>query len=429
MSDRRVVCAPRRKGWRSCPMAHEFLRVKSREQVLKEMEGFSPVGEEEVGLLEARDRVLSRPLVSPEDLPPFPRATMDGFAVRAQDTFGATQGLPSLLRVAGEVRMGEIPEIFLRPGEAVRISTGGMLPEGANAVVMVEYTQGLDEGTVEVYRPVAPNENVVRVGEDVASGEEILPAGWSLRPQDMGLLAGLGLGSLWVHRRPLVAIVSTGDEVVPVCETPGLGQIRDLNGVALAALVEREGGIPLRMGIVPDQKERLEEACREAIERSDCLLLSGGSSVGARDYALEVLGSLQGAEILAHGLAVRPGKPTLLARVGSRPVVGLPGHPVSALVIFHILVRPLLDALCGRRYPRRPPPLRARLARNIVSAQGREDYVRVSLHEEGGELWARPVLGSSGLIRTLVQADGLIRIDPRFEGLYRGDWVEVEPFP
>ncbi len=416
-------------GWRSCPMAQEFFRVKSRQQALKDIERFSPVGEEEISLLEARDRVLSRPLSSPEDLPPFPRATMDGLAVRARDTFGASHGLPSLLRVAGEVRMGERPPVVLGPGEAVRISTGGMLPEGADAVVMVEYTQRVGEEMVEVYRPVAPNENVVRQGEDVAAGEEIFPAGWQLRPQDVGLLAALGLGSLWVHRRPVVAILSTGDEVVPVHEKPGLGQVRDLNGAALAALVEREGAIPLRMGIVPDQKAHLERACREAMDRADCLLLSGGSSVGARDFALEALTSLGGAEILTHGLAVRPGKPTLLARVGSRPVVGLPGHPASALVIFHILVRPLLDKLCGRRYPRRWIRVRARLARNLSSAQGREDYVRVTLQEEGGELWARPVLGSSGLIRTLVRADGLVRIDPRSEGLYKEEWVDVEPFP
>ncbi|MGQ9654039.1 MAG: molybdopterin molybdotransferase MoeA [Thermodesulfobacteriota bacterium] len=410
-------------------MAQEFFKVKSREQALKDIERFSPVGEEEITLLEARGRVLSRPLFSPENLPPFSRATMDGLAVRAQDTFGASQGLPSLLRVAGEVRMGQRPQVVLGPGEAVQISTGGMLPEGANAVVMVEYTQRVDEDMVEVYKPVAPNENVVREAEDVAAGEEVLPAGWHLRPQDVGLLAGLGLQALWVHRRPVVAIVSTGDEIVPTHERPGPGQVRDLNGVALSVLVEQEGGIPLRMGIVPDQKTRLERVCREAMERADCLLLSGGSSVGARDFALEALTSLGGAEILTHGLAVRPGKPTLLARVGSTPVVALPGHPVSALVIFHILVRPLLDRLCGRRCPRRSLRVRARLARNLPSAQGREDYVRVTLQEEGGEQWARPVLGSSGLIRTLVRADGLVRIDPLSEGLYRGEWVEVEPFP
>jgi molybdopterin molybdotransferase len=407
----------------------EFFRVQSRAEALARLAAFSPVGEEQIPLRQSLARILSRPISSPEDLPPFPRATMDGFAVRARDTFGASESLPSLLKVVGEVRMGEPPTISLGPGETLRIATGGMLPEGADAVVMVEYTEGLDPETLEVYRAVAPGENSVGVGDDVAKGQEVLPAGWPLRPQDMGLLSALGITRAWVHRRPTVAILSTGDEVIPLEVSPQPGQVRDINGLALAALVEREGGIPLELGIVPDRRDLLEARCREGLSRADCLLLSGGSSVGARDYALDVLNSLDGVELLAHGLAVRPGKPTLLARVGKTPLLGLPGHPVSALVIFHILVRPLLDRLCGRWHPHRPPPIRARLSRNLASAQGREDYVRVTLHEEGGELWVHPVLGGSGLIGTLVRADGLVRVDSKSEGVYRGEWVEVEVFP
>jgi molybdopterin molybdotransferase len=274
---------------------------------------------------------------------------------------------------------------------------------------------------------LAPGENLVAEGEDVKQGEEMLPAGWPLRPQDVGLLAALGLENLWVHRKPTVAILSTGDEVVPAGATPGPGQVRDVNGPSLAALVQREGTVPLRLGVVADQRERLRVRCREGLERADCLLLSGGSSVGARDYAVEVLEALEGAEILAHGIAVKPGMPTLVARVGAKPLLGLPGHPVSALVIFHILGRPLLDRLCGRTYPRRPRPVRAQLARNLASTQGREEYVRVTLREEDEKMWARPVLGASGLIGTLVRAEGLVRIDQNVEGVNRGEWVEVEP--
>ena len=407
----------------------EFFRVQSREQALVHLEGFPPVGEEEVRLRQSLARVISRPIFSSEDLPPFPRATMDGFAVHARDTFGASESLPALLKVVGEVQMGETPSVSLGPGEAIRIATGGMLPKGADGVVMVEYAQNLDPETLEVYRAVAPGENSVGVGEDVARGQEILPAGWPLRPQDMGLLAALGITGVWVHRRPVVAILSTGDEVVPFETTPSPGQVRDINALALAALVEREGGVSLELGVVPDRRDLLEARCREGLGQADCVILSGGSSVGTRDYAMEVLHSLDGVEILAHGLAVRPGKPTLLARVGDKPLVGLPGHPVSALVIFHILVRPLLDRLCGRWHAHRPLPVRAKISRNLASAQGREDYVRVSLHEEGGEMWAQPVLGGSGLIGTLVRADGLVRIDAKSEGLYKGEWVEVEVFP
>jgi molybdopterin molybdotransferase len=407
----------------------EFFRVQSREEALAHILRFEPVGEEPVRLAEAMNRTLSRPVIAAEDLPPFARATMDGVAVRAQDTFGASEGLPAFLRLVGEVRMGEHSTATLGSGETVRIATGGMLPEGADAVVMVEYTGTLDAETLEVYRTVAPWENTVQIGEDVARGKEVMPLGWCLRPHDLGLLAALGHGEVWAHRKPLVAILSTGDEVVPVSAKPGPGQVRDVNGVALAALVEREGATVLPMGIVPDRRETLQIRCREAIEVADCLMLSGGSSVGTRDYAVEVLAELEGAQILAHGIAVRPGKPTLLARVGEKPLLGLPGHPVSALVIFHILGRPLLDRLSGRTYPHRPRSVRARLTRNLASAQGREDYVRVTLEKEGGEWQARPVLGGSGLIGTLVRADGLVRIDARSEGIYGGEWVDVEVFP
>lgn len=404
----------------------EFFRVQSLEQALAHLEAFSPVGEDQVALEDAIDRILCRSITSTEDLPPFPRSTMDGFAVRAQDTFGATEGSPALMRLTGESRMGEIPDIPVRPNEAVRIATGAMLPDGADAVVMLEYTESLDTETLEVYRTVAPGENVVRRGEDLAKGEEILPAGWPLRPQDIGLLAAMGVARPWVHRRPVVAILSTGDEVVPLGTTPSPGQIRDTNGPALATLVRREGGVPLNLGVVQDERDRLETKIREGLERSDCLMLSGGSSVGARDYALEVIRGLRGAEVLAHGLAVKPGKPTLIVRVGEKPLLGLPGHPVSALIIFHIVGRPLMNRLSGKKFPRKGPPVRAQLSRNLASAQGRDDYVRVTLSEDEGQMFAKPVLGSSGLIGNLVRAEGLVRIDSNSEGLEKGDWVEVE---
>lgn len=404
----------------------EFFRVRSPSELMAELGRFASTGEEVVPLEEALDRVLSQEILCPHDLPPFPRAVMDGYAVRASDTFGASESLPALLQVVGEVSMGEEPGMTVGRGEAARIATGGMLPSGADAVVMVEHTQPVDKSTVEVYRSVAPGEHTVRKGEEVLAGERIFPEGWALRPQDVGLLAALGMDRVWVHRRPLVAILSTGDEVVPVEATPPPGKIRDVNSYCLGALVKRWGGIPIQMGIVPDSLQELETRCREGLERTDFLLLSGGSSVGSRDYALEVIQSLDEAEILAHGVAIKPGKPTLLASVGGKPVLGLPGHPVSASIVFAVVGRPLLDRLSGRRFAHRPRPVPARLARNLASAQGRKDYVRVSLEEREGELWAKPVLGASGLIATLVRADGMICIDAEAEGLERGSIVEVE---
>jgi|Deesub1362B_J571_1020462.scaffolds.fasta_scaffold05331_2 molybdopterin molybdotransferase len=404
----------------------EFFRVRSPSELLAEMDRFASTGEEVVPLEEALDRVLSRDVLCPHDLPPFARATMDGYAVKASDTFGASESLPALLQVVGEVPMGEEPDFSMGAGEAARIATGGMLPSGADAVVMVEHTQVVDESTVEIYKSVAPGEHMVSKGEEARAGERILPEGWVLRPQDVGLLAALGMDRVWVHRRPLVAILSTGDEVVPVEVVPPPGKVRDVNSYCLGALVRRWGGIPVHLGIVPDSPQELEARCREGLERADFLLLSGGSSVGSRDYALKVILSLDGSEILAHGVAIKPGKPTLLASVGGKPVLGLPGHPVSASIVFAVVGRPLLDRLSGRRFAHRPRPIPARLARNLASAQGREDYVRVTLEERDGELWAKPVLGASGLIATLVRAEGVIRIDAQAEGLERGSLVEVE---
>ena len=406
-----------------------FFRVRSREEVLREIQLFEAVPEEEIPLENGPHRVLSRPIIAPEDFPLFPRATMDGFAVRARDTFGASDSQPALLQVIGEIRMGEAPSGSIGPGQAMRIPTGGMLPEGADAVIMVEHAEEFEDMTLEAYRSVAPGENVVAPGEDVRRGEEILPGGWSLRPQDLGLLAALGVREIEVHRRPRVAVLSTGDEVVGLDQSPAPGQVRDINSLTISAWLEREGAIPVKMGIVRDVPDLLRERIQWALEEADCLIMSGGSSVGTRDHIMDALCSLPGVELLAHGISVRPGKPTLLARSDRKAILGLPGHPVSALVILHLLGRPLLDRLSGKIYAHRPRPFRARLTRNLASAQGREDFVRVALEERDGELWAKPILGASGLIGTLVRAEGIVRIDQGCEGLYQGEWVEVEMFP
>lgn len=406
-----------------------FFRVRSREEVIRDIQSFKPMPEELISLEEGLNRILSQPVTAPEDFPQFPRATMDGFAVRAKDTFGASESQPALLHVVGEVRMGEEPTGSLGPAQAMRVATGGMLPDGADAVLMLEHAEELEDMTLEAYKSVAPGENVVRPGEDVKKGEEIIPKGWSLRPQDMGLLAALGIREIRVHRKPRVAVLSTGDEVVSIDKTPAPGQVRDINTFTVSAWLMREGAIPIKMGIAGDVPEVLRERIQWALEEADCLIMSGGSSVGARDHMTDALAAFPGVELLAHGLAVRPGKPTLLARAKDKAILGLPGHPVSALVILHLLGRPLLDRLCGRVYAHRPKPFKARLTRNLASVQGREDFVRVALEEREGELWAKPILGASGLIGTLVRADGIVRVDPGCEGLYQGEWVEVEIFP
>jgi len=381
---------------------------------------------EEVSLARAVGRVLARDVVAEEALPPFARSTVDGYAVQAEDTFGASESLPAYLQLAGEVVMGRPAEGSLREGQCFGIPTGGALPEGADAVIMVEHTELPGDGTVAIMRPVAPGENLVQPGEDARAGEVVLGRGHLLRAPDIGVAAAVGYASLAVFRRPRVAVLSTGDELVVPGEAPSRGQVRDVNSYTLAAAVTTEGAEPELLGIVPDRMESLREALGRAME-ADAILVSGGSSIGARDLVAGAISELGSPGILLHGVAVRPGKPVIVAVAEGRPVFGLPGHPVSALVMFHLLVRPALRFLAGMDPFPPEPVVRARLSRSLSSRSGIEEFVRVSLEGSGPDRVARPVLGKSGLINTLARAWGLVRIPAESTGLAEGDEVEVIP--
>lgn len=415
----------------SCPAIRgaelkEVFNVLAPADAYRVLEAALPaeVKPERVDLAAALDRVLAHDLISPADLPDFPRSTMDGFAVRASDTFGASEGLPAYLTVAGEVLMGTEAEGTVGPAQAVRIATGGMLPGGADAVVMVENTQEVDAATIEVVRPVAPGENVLRVGEDIARGATVLPAGHVLRPQDLGGLAALGMTVVDVSRRLKVAIISGGDEVVPPDQQPRPGQIRDINTCTLSALVLRAGHEPIAMGIVPDVYEELKAAAQRGMEVGDVIILSAGSSVSTRDMTADVIASRGQPGVLVHGVSLRPGKPTILAVADGKPVFGLPGNPVSCMVTFDLFVGPTLARLSGASQPPRRM-VRARLAHNIPSAPGREDYIQVRLESDGDDLGAVPVFGKSNLIYTLVRSDGMVKVELEQGGRAAGDWVSV----
>jgi molybdopterin molybdotransferase len=357
-------------------------------------------------------------------VPGFARSTVDGYAARAGDTFGASPEQPAYLELIGQVLMGRPANREVSSGMTVQVPTGGMLPPGSDAVVMLEYATHLGGGdTLEVVRPVAPGENVMAAGEDFARGAVVVPAGRRLLPADLGALAAAGLRTVVVHRRPRVAILSTGDELVPVEEAPGPGQVREINSVALAASVIGDGGHPRQLGIVPDREEQLIEAVTRACRQADLVLLSGGSSVGKADLVPTVLAGL--GQVLAHGLAVKPGKPTAVALCDDVPVIGLPGHPVSALVVYDILVGPLLRLLAGEREVYPSPGVRARLTRNLPVRGGVEEHVRVRLVEGEAGWEAEPLPGKSGAISSLARADGLVRVAASRRGLHEGDEVEV----
>ena len=401
-----------------------FFQVTDIETVLSYRTQFDRVPCEQVDARDALGRVLAEDIQAPLDIPGFDRSTMDGFAVRATSTFGASEGNPAYLNIVGAIRMGQVPDCAVGPGEVARIATGGMLPPGADGVIMLEHTDALDETTIEAYRSITPGQHVVTGDEDAAEGTTLLKAGCRMRPQELGVLAACGIGTVSVFRKPSVGIISTGDEVVAPEETPQPGQIRDVNGYTLAGLVRQAGGEPLHFGIVKDHYDALLARSREALEQTDLVLVSGGSSVGARDHTLDVLDALPDSRILVHGVSIRPGKPAILAQCGAKAFWGLPGHVTSAMVVFIILVKPFLSWIGGEKTIT-PVHIKARLSRNLASAQGRVDFVRVRLVHRDQEIWAEPILGGSGLIRTMVEADGLIQLDLNSEGLDQGTMVDV----
>ncbi|MDR7418524.1 MAG: molybdopterin molybdotransferase MoeA [Armatimonadota bacterium] len=381
-------------------------------------------GTEPVALEEALGRVLAVDVAAAVDLPPFERSAVDGWAVRAADVAAASERAPARLRRAGEVQMGAAAEVAVEPGSSVRIPTGGMLPGGADAVVMQEYVT-VDDTTIVVRRAARPGDNVVARGIDVRAGDVVLARGRRLRPADLGVLAGQGWTQVPVSVRPRVAIAATGDEVVAPSSALAPGQVRDMNSAALAGAVRDAGGDPVLLGIVRDDQRAVEAALRRACAVHDVVLVSGGSSVGERDVVSEAIAALGPPGIIVHGIAVRPGKPTVLAAAGRVPVIGLPGNPVSALVIFDLFVRPVLDAMLGLDPSSQPwRQVRARLTAPLPGAGAREDHRRVRLEARSDGVWAVPLPAGSQVLTSLVRADGIVTV-PVGANFTEGDEVEV----
>lgn len=411
----------------------EFLNLLPPQQALKILLEKIPIPREsvEVETVDALGRVTAVPVIGRVPLPSFPRSTVDGYALRAADTHGASDALPSYLQVIGEVPMGAAPGFSISPGQCALIHTGGMLPAGADAVVMVEHTQSVRKKEVEVLRAIAVGDNVLKVGEDVAVGQEVIPAGTRLRPAEIGGLMALGVTHLHVSTRPKVGILSTGDEVIPPDQETEPGQVRDINTYTLSALVEQNGGEAVRYGIVSDRAEELYTACAQALTACDVVVITAGSSASVRDLTSQVINQLGEPGVLVHGVDVRPGKPTILAvceeKTSGRPkpVIGLPGNPVSALVIAGLFVIPVIETLLGLKITRPKPSVNATLTINLASQSGREDWVPVRLSSGDKGYRAEPIFGKSNLIFTLARADGLLLIPPDASGMESGKQVEV----
>jgi molybdopterin molybdotransferase len=377
---------------------------------------------------EAAGRITAESVFASDDLPLFSRSTMDGYAVRSADTFCASEGFPAYLKIIGEVRMGQRASMVINKGEAVKIHTGGMLVTGADAVVMVENTQPVDASSIEVVRPAAPGENVLRTGDDIKKGELLISVGHQLRPQDIGGLMGLGITEIAVYKKPRISIISTGDEIIPSENQPQPGQVRDINTYTISALTEQAGGIAIPRGIIKDDLDNLKQAARSAFEESEIVVISAGSSVSTRDMTSRAIESLGKPGILVYGVAIRPGKPTIIAVCDGKPVFGLPGNPVSTVVTFNLFVRPAIFKTGGCEKAPGVTEVTAKLAQNIPSTTGRVDFVPVKLDSPDGVLTATPVFGESNLITTLIRADGLAVVPLDLHGLKAGEAVRVKCF-
>ncbi len=377
-------------------------------------------------------RITSHDIKAPEDLPPYPRSTMDGYAVKGSDTFGASTNNPAYMEITGDVKMGDMPLIGPPPGTCFKISTGGLMPPGTDSVVRLEHTVNIDAHMIEIIRGVAPGINVIGTGEDMHKGETQIPQGHRLRPQDLGLLAGLGIKNVSVKQRLRVGIISTGDEIVPFDEKPAPGKIRDMNSVILAGFIRKAGAIPKYYGIVPDKESEFHAAAKTAMEENEIILFSGSSSVGIRDMGVKIIESLGDPGIIVHGVAIKPGKPVIIALCNGKPVFGLPGHPVSATVCFEMLVSPAIKLMEGSFNSFLPEKkiIKGILMRNIPSAGGRKDFVRVKVRKENNNKTFKidPILGKSGAISTMVKAHGYLVINESIQGLRKGDEVKVELF-
>ena len=400
-----------------------MLKVVSSEtalEIIKEKFSFLRTEKEEISVFDCVGRILSDDIVSHEDIPAFDRSTVDGFAVKSSDTFGCSEAIPSQLTVVGEVFMGEEAAMEIHEGECVRISTGGMLPKGADSVVMVEYTDTSFDGLCLIFKAVSPFENVTKKGDDICHSQKVISAGQKITSREVGILSALGHMKVCVSKKPKVGIISTGDEIVSADSEVPMGKIRDINSHILSAVCCEFGCDRTEYGIIKDDYGSIHETLEKAVKENDIVLISGGSSAGARDMTAKIISD--SGELFFHGIAMKPGKPTILGQIDGKPVFGLPGHPAAAYCVAMRFVKFLTEMMTGEVGKR--SFTKGRLTQNISSNHGREEMIFVRL--DGDRV--TPMFAKSGIISLLSRADGYIIIDRDSEGMKNGDEVTVECF-
>ncbi|MEM3783573.1 MAG: molybdopterin-binding protein [Candidatus Bathyarchaeia archaeon] len=409
-------------------MFRRLLTFEEAKQAIQKHFEAKPLGVEEVPLLEAHNRILAENITASFDIPPFNRSTVDGYAVKAEDTFGANENTPVKLKICGTVNVGEKPKITVTSGKAAEIMTGAPMPEGADAVVMTEHTERKNS-EIYIYNAVAKDENVMKAGADIKKGERVVKKGQRLGAREIGAIAALGKAKVKVYKVPQVAILSTGAEITEPGKPLAAGKIYDINAYSLSAAVLESGGKPVYFGVFPDEAATLEKTLKKALASADMVITSGGVSVGPKDVVPKTLSDLGKPGVIVCGVATKPGKPTTVAVVDGKLIFSLPGHPTSALLIFHLLVRPIIECMAGRK-PMKPATVKALASTRMFPARGRRTFTMVKLKKsEGNGLLAEPVpVGLSGAITTLLKADGFVEIPENQQFVDVNDEVVVYLF-
>jgi len=404
----------------------DFFKVVSvnegREKLINNFKNLK-LSVEEVNILEATDRVIAEDIVSNINVPEFNRSTVDGYAIKSTDSHGASEAMPSLLSLIGEVKMGQHTDLTINMGEAAYVPTGGMIPKGADAVIMIEHAEKLDDFSLMIYKPLSSGENIVFRGDDIKEGELLIEKGKKLNPQDIGVLAAIGTSKIRVYKKPKFYIISTGDEIIDIEEKLEMGKIRDINAYTLHTLIGKIGGEVVGKSIVKDNFAHLKEEVENALDVSDVVIISGGSSVGAKDFTQDVINSFDGKGVFIHGVSIKPGKPTIIGEANGKAIFGLPGHPVSSIVVFKAFVEYFVRSLFDIKD--KVLKTRAILDFNLHSSPGKETYQMVKLEERNGKMYAEPVFGKSGMITLLSKSNGYIIIKEHEEGLNKGEERDV----